>query len=723
MGLSFFSPLFLIGLTGASIPIIIHLLNRERARRVLFSSLRFIKNAHQANVKRHKLKQLILLLMRTLMLTILALAFARPFFAQNPQVVEKGGRRNVVIILDNSYSMGYDDIFSRAKEEAMKLISNLNPQDTAALIFSSDTALVARELSSEHDEIKMALNANAKLTYNPTNYVNAIQAANEVLKFANVGEKVVYLISDLQKVGFQNFIETDKLSPGVNVDLSINLNDGNPANLAITGINTPEIVLNEKNPIRIIARVANFSDKSVENVSVKLIIDGVQMGEQKVDILANDIADAIFELRFTNEKTAIHEVIAERSEHTGYVELPGDKLPIDDKRYFTLQTLKSIQVFCLDGEPGRRSDAQPPAPLLPLNKGGWGVVGDESFFLAHALNPKNQVASIQANKSTRLPMGDEIKNYDVIILMNVSALSSNDVQRLRDFVKAGGGLIVALGDNVVPATYTNIFNGSEEALLPCNLVEAVGDENNHEQFNVIAVVKYEHPIFAPFKNPNHGDFGTARFYKRFRVATLTSANELLKYDDGIPALVEKQYGRGRVLLFTSTFDAEWTDFPQRGVFLPFIHEMVKYLTLRMSEEKKDYLVNAPVQLSGFDFTPGTTVAILNPSGEEYRTTINEEGSAFYESTNEPGIYSVHIEGQKRYFAVNVDTLESDLRASDPEEVKSILVNREKSEQESLSTAETIAAYHQEVEKNQQIWWYLMAALLVLAIGEMFFRET
>ncbi|HIE27819.1 TPA: VWA domain-containing protein, partial [Candidatus Poribacteria bacterium] len=579
MGLSFLSPLFLIGLAGASIPIIIHLLNRERARRVLFSSLRFIKNAHQANVKRHKLKQLILLLMRTLMLAILALAFARPFFAQDPQIAEKGGRRNVVIILDNSYSMGYSDNFSRAKSEAMNVISDLNPQDTAALIFNSDTALVVKELSSEHDEIKMALNAHAKLTYNPTNYVNAIQAADEVLKFANIGEKVVYLISDLQKVGFQNFIETDRLSPGVDVNVSADLRVENPVNLAVTGISAPEIALNEKKPARIVARIANFSGKSLADVPVKLIIDGVQMGEQKVDILANDTADAIFDLNFTDEKT-----------HTGYVELPGDKLPIDDKRYFTLQTLKSIKVFCLDGEPGRRSDE------------------DETFFLTRALNPKNQVVSIQVSKSTRFPAGDEIKDYDVIILTNVSALGSDEVQRLRNFVKSGGGLIVALGDNVVPATYTKIFNSGAEALLPCNLVEAVGDESNHEQFNVIAVVKYEHPLFAPFKNPNHGDFGTARFYKRFHVAALAGANELLKYDDGTPALIEKQYGRGRVLLFTSTFDTEWTDFPQRGVFLPFIHEMVKYLTLKTSEEKKDYLVNDPAQLSGFDFAPGTTVA-------------------------------------------------------------------------------------------------------------------
>ena len=233
MGLSFFSPLFLVGLAGASIPIIIHLLNRERARRVLFSSLRFIRNAHQANVRRHKLKQLILLLMRTLMLAILALAFARPFFAQNPQIAEQGGRRNVVVVLDNSYSMGYDDTFSKAKSEAMKLISDLNPQDTAALIFSSDTALVVKELSSEHDEVRMTLNTHAKLTYNPTNYVNAIQAAADILKFANIGEKAVYLFSDLQKVGFQSFIDADKLSPGVDVDVSSDLISEKTANVAI----------------------------------------------------------------------------------------------------------------------------------------------------------------------------------------------------------------------------------------------------------------------------------------------------------------------------------------------------------------------------------------------------------------------------------------------------------------------------------------------------------
>lgn len=694
MGLSFLTPLFLAGLAGASIPIIIHLLNRERARRVFFSSLRFITNAHQANVRRHRLKELLLLLMRMLILAILALAFARPFFAQDPKAAESGGRRNVVVVLDNSYSMEYDDAFSKAKSEAAKYVSSLRAQDKAALIFSSNTAQVIKELSSERDEIKTAINVQAKLTNNPTDYANAMRAADEVLKAANIGEKVVCLISDLQRVGFQNFVETDKLPPGVDIDLSVNLSAQNPVNLATTGIDAPAMVLNEKKPARIVARVANFSDTLVTEVPVKLMIDDKQLGEQRVDILANDIADAIFEVRFADEKM-----------HAGYVELPGDRLPIDDKRYFTLRTLKSIQVFCLDGEPNNRPDEA------------------ETFFLTHALNPKDRVVSIKVSASTHLLTADEMKNYDVIILANAAPLKKSEVQALRDFVKAGGGLIVAVGDNVDPAAYTNTFNSGAEALLPGNFVAAIGDERNHEEFNLIAVVKYEHPIFAPFKNPNHGDFGMARFYKWLQAVPVAGTQELAKYDDGNPAVLEKQYGKGRVLLFTSTFDAEWTDFPRHGVFLPFIHEMVKYLTLRTSEEKKDYLVGDTVEIGEFEHAPGTTVAIFNPSGDEYRTKINAEGSVFYDATDEPGIYSVHVEDQKRYFAVNLDTRESDLHARDVEELTSMLTNRTATQRAAAEPkAEIIAEYRQEVEKNQNIWWYLMAALLVLAVGEMFFAN-
>jgi len=117
-GLTFLTASFAIaGAIGASIPLILHLLNRERARRLIFSTVRFIQMSHQTNVRRHKLKRLLLLLMRILMLALLGLAFARPFFADAPEIIQKtGGKRNAVIVLDTSYSMQYEDVFENAKK-------------------------------------------------------------------------------------------------------------------------------------------------------------------------------------------------------------------------------------------------------------------------------------------------------------------------------------------------------------------------------------------------------------------------------------------------------------------------------------------------------------------------------------------------------------------------------------------------------------------------------
>ena len=690
-GISFLTPFFFwTAFAVGTLPIIIHLLNREKARQVLFSSLRFISSAHQVNIKRHKLKQILLMLLRILIMLILAWAFARPFFAGDVDAASKDGiRRNVVIIIDNSYSMGYDDVFARAKEEALKVVTKLKSQDTVALMYASNTAQVMKELTSEHESVKAAISIQADQTNNPTDFLSAVFAADEVLKNVKVGKKKIVLISDLQNVGWENFIETDKLSYGVEIEL-IDLSAKEVENLAITGLIAPEIVLKENRPSRITARIANFGDKPVKGTPVRLLMDGKEMGVENIDIEANDVNDVVFDVKLTGTQT-----------HAGYVELPDDKLKVDNKRYFVIRSLESIKVCCVDGEPGRRD------------------YEDETFFVTKALRPSKDVVSIEVNKSTSLPLENEMNKYDVIILANLKGLSESEAKWLKNFVNAGGGLIVSLGDQIDPLLYTKVFNSGENPFLPCNLTVAVGDAANHEQFNVIAVVKYEHPIFASFKDPNHGDFGTAHFYRHFQTALFADANELARYDDGQPAIIEKQYGKGHVLLFTSTFDTEWTDFPQHGVFLPFIHESVKYLALEKAEEKKDYLVNEPVELSGYEGTPRATVAIFNPAEEEYRTKINDEGSVFYDKTDEPGIYSAHTEGETRHFAINVDTIESNLTPRDAEELTSSLINKDTTKVASLTPASEIKEYHKEVEENQQFWWYMLVALLLLAVGEMF----
>jgi len=706
-GLGVLAPLFAVaGVIGASIPIILHLLNRERARQLIFSTVRFIQMSHQTNVRRHQLKRLLLLLMRILMLALLGFAFARPFFADSFVVTQKtGGKRNVVLILDTSYSMQYETVFADAKKAAVKILDGLDAADAACLILSSDTARVVAPLGSEFSHIRTALNT-AVPTNDRTDYLDALQSANEILEGMPIGEKQVYLIGDMQKRGWENFIETDKLSADIHINF-VDVHAEQPQNLAITGIRVPPVVLKEQKTSRLVARVRNFGGEPVENLQVRLFIDGNLMDTVALDIEADDLADAVFSVEFQDEAT-----------HTGWVELSEDPLLVDNKRYFTLQSLQSIKVHAVrERERATRR-----------------YKTDEIFFMEKALASGSEVSlQIDFTGSFSVPNAATLERVDVLILADVAALSSGEADRVQNFVANGGGLIVTVGDNIDTDTYKRHLGGAD-GLMPCDFVQAVGDAFNREQFRVVATVEYDHPIFVPFKAPNHGDFGKARFYRIFQAVPTKDATVIAAYDDGSPALFEKPYGNlGRVLCFTSTIDREWNDLPIRAVYLPFLHESIKYLALKSVEATPDYRIGDRVELKVFGAEEGSEpvkrpeVAIFDPNNVETRLQPDAralEGagrnSLFYADTSVPGIYSAHTsDGNVHYFVVNVDTSESDLAARDIEELTSLLKGTVDESVVEKPSAELVAQYREDVEKNQNVWAYLMLVVFALAVTEMF----
>ena len=710
-GLGVLAPLFaVVGVIGASIPIILHLLNRERARQLIFSTVRFIQMSHQTNVRRHKLKRLLLLLMRILMLALLGFAFARPFFADSFAVTQKtGGKRNAVIILDTSYSMQYETVFEDAKKEAVKILDRLDAADAACLILSSDNARVVAPLGSEFSHIRTALNT-AETTNDRTDYLDALQSANEILEGIPIGEKQVYLIGDMQKRGWENFIETDRLSADIQINF-VDVHAEKPQNLAITGISVPPVVLKEQKASRLVARVRNFGVEPVENLPVRLFIDGNAIDTVELDIESDDLADAVFSVEFQDEAT-----------HTGWVELPEDPLLVDNKRYFTLQSLQSIKVHAVRERERSVRTGLPGSPY------------DETFFLEKALASGGEVSlQIDFTESFSVPNAATLERVDVLILADVAELSSNEADRVKNFVANGGGLIVTLGDNIDTNTYKRLLGG-EDGLMPCDFVQAVGDAFNRDQFRVIATVQYDHPIFVPFKEPNHGDFGKARFYRIFQAVPTKDATVIASYDDGSAALFEKPYGNlGRVLCFTSTIDREWNDLPIRAVYLPFLHESIKYLALKSVDATPDYRIGDSVELKVFgdeavsEAVRRREIAIFDPNNVETRVQPDKsvpegslQNSIFYTDTSVPGIYSAHTSGgDTHYFVVNVDTSESDLAARDIEELTSMLKGAVDASAAEKPSAELVAQYREDVEKNQNVWAYLMLVVFALAVTEMF----
>ena len=652
--------------------------------------------------------------MRILMLALLGFAFARPFFAEAPVIAQKtGGKRNAIVILDTSYSMQYEAVFENAKKEGIEILDGLDATDAACLILSSDNARVVAPLGSEFSHIRAALN-DAEATYKPTDYLDALQTADEILASIPIGEKQIYVIADMQKRGWENFIETDKLNPDVQIQF-IDVHPEQPHNFAITGLNVPPVVLKEQQASYLVARVHNFSDEAVEKLPVRLFVDGNMIHTVQLDIEPDDLADAAFKVDFQDEAT-----------HTGWVELPEDALGVDNKRYFTLQSLRSIKVHAVSDKPRTQNPSR--------NLYGQTV---ETFFMGIALTAGRDAVPIDFTESSSVPNTAILNRTDVLVLANVAQLSSEEAGRVATYVASGGGLIVTVGDNIDPDVYEQRLGG-EMGLMPCNFVRPVGDAFDRQQFRVLATVKYEHPIFAPFKEPNHGDFGKARFYRIFQaVPTGTNATVIAAYDDGSPALFEKSYGSlGRVLCFTSTIDRDWNDLPIRAVYLPFLHESIKYLALKDAETLPDYRVGDSVELKVSNTgdavkTENREVAIFNPNNVETRLGRNEDiaptaentlqGGVLYTDTSIPGIYSIHRSGAEvpDYFVVNVDTTESDLAARDVEELASMLKGAADELVEDKPTAELVAQYNEDVERNQNVWIYLMFAVFALAITEMF----
>jgi len=589
------------------------------------------------------------------------------------------------------------------KKEVGKILDGLDASDAAGLILSSDNARVVAPLGSEFAHIRTALN-NAETSNERTDYLDALQTADEILQPIPIGEKQVYLIADMQKRGWENFIETDKLSPDIQIHF-VDVGAEKPQNYAITQISVPPVVLKEQKASQLVARVRNFGDEPVENLQVRLFIDGNVIDSVELDIEPDDFADAVFKVEFQDEAT-----------HTGWVELPEDALSIDNKRYFTLQSLQSIKVHAVREEPRTR--------------GRYQTV--ETFFMKKALASGRAAVQIDFTESVSVPNTSTLASVDVLILADVAELSSGEAERVKTYVAAGRGLIVTVGNNISADTYKQQLGG-ETGLMPCDFVQAVGDALDREQFRVLATVKYEHPIFVPFKEPNHGDFGKARFYRIFQAVPTKDASVIAAYDDGSPALFEKPYGTlGRVLCFTSTLDREWNDLPIRAVYLPFLHESIKYLALKDVDAAPNYRVGDSVELKVSDDANGEAarsreIAVFNPNNVETRlqrnegtTEVRSRGSVFYDDTAVPGIYSVHTSGAvPSYFVVNVDTTESDLAARDVEELTSMLKGTVDESVAEKPTAELVAQYHEDVEKNQNVWIYLMLAVFALAVTEMF----
>src|SRR5688500_11707015 len=535
--MSFLAPLFLAGLAALAVPIFIHLINRERKEITEFPSLMFLQRIPYRSVRRQKIRNWLLFLMRCVALILLIAAFARPFLAK--RFAQVGGAldsaREVVVLLDRSYSMGYGDQWDRARAAARSAIGGVGASDKLTLVAFAETPMALNQASSDQGSLRASLDA-VKLSSRTTKYAPALKLATKILEESELARREVILITDFQKVGWDGHEEV-VLPPGTqltNVDVSTT-----PAsNVAVTTAELHRAVEAGRERVTVKARLTNTGEKAANGVSVSLSLNDREVEKKSLSLSPNSAGTVTF------TSVALPEGYTR-----GVVAAAADALPQDNRFNFVLAPEQGLSVLIIEPSDPRAS---------------------QSLYLSRALSIGDRpLIRTAIKRSPAVTLGD-LSGRSLVVLNDVPFPSGDIGRRLRTFVAQGGGLLIVLGQNSTPSSFT----GVAADLLPGD-VGAVVDRGTDRSASLTSL-EYAHPIFELFSGPRSGDFSAARFY-RYRPLQLTSAAGVLaRYDDGAPAVVEKPLGAGKVVVLTSTADLFWNDLAVQPVFLPFVHQVARY---------------------------------------------------------------------------------------------------------------------------------------------------
>ncbi|MBF0546868.1 MAG: BatA and WFA domain-containing protein [Candidatus Riflebacteria bacterium] len=647
----FGNPLFLLGLFGVAVPIYLHLYYRKTPVRKFFPSLKLIKLSTQTLMNRMKLKNLLLLILRICVIAFLTMALAKPFISFGGNLETGSGSPSAfVVILDNSMSMGAThrgiSLFNAAKSKAIEILDGMGPYDKASIVLMNDPIdVLFQQLSWDKNELKEAIR-NTNLSGNGTNPHSALLAALKMLLPIKSFKKSVYVISDVTKTGWKNFVENfdlEKIPHEIDLVLVPIGEEGAPPNTAISdlALDTPIVLKGRSTPLR--TTISNFSS-SQQKTMLSIFIDGDKKHEIAIDLAPNEKKRVLASCTFPTE--GVSHVRAS---------LGGDSLPADDSRHLAVRVLAPQKVLIIH-PPRLVEDKESP----------------DDLFLRFALNPldkRDKTTFLVERRTAEETNTLDLSIYTCVFLVNIRQLTLEFVKNLSSYLTSGGNVVIFSGSRLDPDWYNThlIDELGASYILPARLVRRVGNSVAKNFAYQMTDLDIGHPVFKFFSDETNGDVSKSQIYEFFQVEPQNTALVLARLSHGLPAIVEEQRGQGRVMLVTFSADNSWTDWPLKPTFLPFVHQVVLGMISRGGLSYDSITPQTPINFllreEGLQ-----KVTLENPDGEKIDLPTRKEGSGLImvstAETEKVGFYKITATWKDKTwvsaFSVNSPPEESDL---------------------------------------------------------------
>ena len=579
-----------------------------------------------------------------------------------------------------AYQEGGESLFDQAKRRGEEVVDLLKEGDESFLILASRAPESRFDQPTHNFRLLETEIENARRTSRGTDLPLALREAGKALRESRNPNREIYLVSDMQRSGL-------RLDSGDWEDLLDNdsrlfvlpVGGGTRSNVAVTAAELYE-PRRFGETVRIKGTVTNFSPGRRE-VLATLVLDGERRGTASLTLDPGQSEATVFSLNFE-----------EGGSHRGEIRIGDDELSEDNSFFFTLERPDRLRVLVVGQEESR-----------------------DLFYLQNALDPKGGDGLMEIETADPAELRSlRLDSYHAVFLLGVPLFSDDDLNQLEIYQQGGGGIVIVPGDGIDTGFYNQtvlprLFGGTQ---IGESLVEHRSRPVGVEWFDP------EHPAFALFPRGVKRALQDLQVIRHFDLLPGEFETEIARTGDGRPFLLEVKRGAGRAFLFSIGFDLSWSDYTTEPVFLPMVHEIIRYLYAGGALYQRSLTVGRPFRKDLSTVTLGAEYVCTTPTGEQLTLQPRSEGELLlleFDGTETPGFYQISGPDYTEWFAVNLETEESDLGTVEPSDLI---------EQLALSDA-VIVPVGEQLDRQvlgsrfgRELWWELLALALVLALVEL-----
>ena len=625
--MQFLNPALVAGTLLFAVPLVIHLLNRQRHKTRPWAAMEFLLRAYQKQRNRLRNENLLLLLLRCLVPILLALAIARPFLQQAAGLLAGAGTVHHVVVIDGSYSMGLrQDGSNSSFERARALVGRLldrweqkpNQTDKVTLVMAGvrPRFLVRGDLNlasvrGQWSQLQKPEDGAAELG-------DALQQVVEAIEEANDPDVRVYVLTDMQVRSLGKAVQaSDQLPTAELTDTARDMVErltkragtelhwidtgpfaasrlgGVADNVQITELRIAQPAAVLRTPIDVVATVKNRG-QAAANCEVTLEIDGGEPMRKLIVVPPGGEGEADFQV-----------VFREGGRRRLRASLQGDALLADDERFVTVEVRDRIRVLLVDGEAG--------GDPLQAYRYVWQMIDPDPTTLPTFAIEAVDIVTFLGGQCTP-------KDYDVTVLADVERLNERTTQGLLEALQAGRGLFVALGERADASSYNLHLHGAGDGPQPFRLLQKQGGAVGSSDSRTATLLAPEHPLLREYQEEVYREVLQAvPFWRWHGVAADPMATDAvvlarLTDPDRTPLLVARPFAEGKVVFLMSTFASEfkadrWNRLNDPMVALPLLYGALQWLALPSVDP---FLTEVGAELSCSLPARPDTIEVLRP---------------------------------------------------------------------------------------------------------------